>query len=125
MTSTPAARLALILRSSSANRYGGIRSRRLLGRIELLDELIGKGAVEYGDSPPSQRYVKIRGDLDLELAAIEDHLDRGAAAFQDIGYGRSSGAGAAGRCLPHPALEDPGAQAMRLERRIPRDVGAV
>ena len=69
----PAARLAAILRSSSANRYGGIL--RVAGAysvvMQLLDEFIGERAAEHRHRPAGQRYVQILPHLDLELAAVE------------------------------------------------------
>src|SRR4029077_14623922 len=52
ITSTPAARLAAILRSSSANAYGGMRSRRLLGLIQLLRCLSGERVSDSYDLLP-------------------------------------------------------------------------
>src|SRR5947199_347564 len=46
ITSIPAARLAAIFRSSSANRYGGIRWRRLVGCTELVPDDLGTDLLE-------------------------------------------------------------------------------
>ena len=58
ITSTPAARLAATLRSSSANRYGGIRSRRLLGRMQLLYEVVGQAAARTRALPSRSRLCR-------------------------------------------------------------------
>ena len=79
ITSMPAARFAAILRSSWANRYGGMRSRRSLCLIELLAEVVGERAREHGHRPAGQGHVQILPDLDRQLAAVEAHDDLGAA----------------------------------------------
>src|ERR1017187_9951386 len=89
ITSTPAARLAAIFCSSCANRYGGICSRRLLGCMQLLDEVIGQAAAEHGQSPAAQIDVQILSYLDLELAAVQHHGDRRISAAQHGGAPRT------------------------------------
>src|SRR5437588_12594939 len=76
ITSMPAARLAEIFRSSSANRYGGICSRRLLDRIQLLQEIVGEGAAEHRHRPARQVDVQVRPHLGLQLPAVERDRDR-------------------------------------------------
>src|ERR1700691_3235489 len=71
MTSTPAARLAEIFRSSSANAYGGMRSRRLLGLIQLLHEVVTQATLEHEHRPACQIHAQILPYLDFELAAVE------------------------------------------------------
>src|SRR5438874_10737092 len=98
ITSAPAARLAAILRSSSANAYGGIRCRRSLGFIatarnpragtasaaegssscrgrQLLHEHIAEPALVDGPGPPRQRHLETLVHLDLELSPIEHDPD--------------------------------------------------
>src|SRR5436190_22792797 len=93
MTSTPVARLAWILRSSSANRYGGIRSSRLEGRIrwarsvsaeptQLLHELLCELSAEDGHRPARQRDAEAFAHRDLELAAVERNGHGRTAAVQ-------------------------------------------
>src|SRR5579875_3250419 len=89
MTSTPAACLSAILRSSSANRYGGICCRRLLGCMKLLDELIGQAAGEHRHRPSAQGHVQVLLDLDDELAAVEHDGDRRVPAGEHVGDGRT------------------------------------
>src|SRR6185312_3835675 len=125
ITSIPAARLSEILRSSWANRYGGIWSRRLLGLMQLLDELIGERAGEDRHRPAAQGNVEALPHLDLELAPVEDAGHRGFAAGQDVGHRGAGGAGPAGRGLADPTLEDPRADPMGIEDRVPGHVGAV
>src|SRR5579871_1406784 len=73
ITSTPAARFSAILRSSWANRYGGMRSRRSLCLIELLAEVVGERALVHGHGPAGQGHLQVLPHLDLELAAVEAH----------------------------------------------------
>src|SRR5947209_16935406 len=117
ITSTPAARFSAILRSSSANRYGGIWSRRLLGLMQLLDELIGERAGEHRHRPAAQRNAEVLPHLDLERSAVEHHRDGRLAAGEDMGHRRAGRAGAAGRGLADAALEDPRPDPVRLEHR--------
>src|SRR5690242_5476068 len=126
ITSMPAARLASTLRASSANRYGGIFSSRrlglmgrLLGGMAALDEFIREVATEYRYRPTGQRHLQILPHLDLELAAVEQHRDRRAAFGDLVGDGGTGGAGAAGRCLPHAALEDPRPDPIRGQSHVP------
>src|SRR3954465_13372272 len=106
MTSTPCSFFAAILRSSSANRYGGIRSRRSAGCMQLLDELVGELAPVHRDRPAGQVDVQVVGDLDLELAAVEADGHGRVASLPGVGDGGAACARARGHRLPHPALED-------------------
>src|SRR5262249_23348507 len=127
-TSTPAARLARTLRSSSANRYGGIRSRRLLRRMQLLDEGFGECAAEHRHRPPRQFDVQLVGDLDAEHTAVKDDRDRRRGArgpVHHVSDSRAGGAGSARRGPPPPALEDPAPDRPGLELGEPRHVGPV
>src|SRR5580700_6411616 len=96
ITSIPASRLEAILRSSSANRYGGISSRRLLGFMQLLDEFVGQDAAVHGHGPAGQVDVQILPHFDLELAPVEDHGDRRMAATEHVRDRGASRPGAAG-----------------------------
>src|SRR5690348_13795517 len=96
MTSIPAAFLAATLRSSSANMYGGMRSMRLLDRMQLLDELGRELPPEHRERPAGQVDVKVLPHLDLELAAVEAHGDRRVAAGEHVGHGGPGRAGATG-----------------------------
>src|SRR3954452_19185836 len=87
ITSTPCAFFKAILRSSSANRYGGIRSRRSAGCMQLLDELVGELAPVYGDGPAGQVDVQVLLHLDLELAAVQLHGHGRVAAREHVGHG--------------------------------------
>src|SRR5580693_6002250 len=73
ITSTPAARFSAIFRSSSANAYGGIRSRRLLGFMQLLFELLAETTREHRSRPACQVDLQILPHLDQQLAAFEHH----------------------------------------------------
>src|SRR6478609_1687648 len=117
MTSIPAAFLSAIFFSSWAKRYGGIRSSRLLGLMELLDEVLGELASEDRDGPAGQVHVQVLGDLDLQLTAVEHDGDgrevgivapAAAQHVRDRGAGR---AGAGGERLADAALEDARADA--------------
>src|SRR5665213_4037843 len=106
ITSTPAARLAAILRSSSANAYGGMRSRRLLGLMQLLHEVVTQAAVKYGSRPACQIHTQILPHLDLQLAAIEHDRDGSAplsspSPAEHVCDRGARGAGARGQRLPH------------------------
>src|SRR3954447_22792926 len=89
ITSTPASFLAAILRSSSANRYGGIRARRSDGCMQLLDEVGSELAPVHRDGPAGQVDVQALLHLDLELAAVEPDRDRRLAAAQHVRDGRT------------------------------------
>ena len=144
ITSIPASRFASTLRSSSANMYGGIASRRSEGPSSLffvgcchrsrktrrpsvcrgpgeqLAELSGVDLL----GPTGQLDVEIVADLDLELPTIElDHASGCSAATQEGGHRGPAGAGPRGERLPHAALEDPGADA--VPRAEEAHVGAV
>src|SRR6478609_3330193 len=73
ITSTPAARLSAILRSSWAKAYGGMRSRRLLGFMQLLLELVAEASGEHRPRPACQVDIEGIGHLHLELTAVEGH----------------------------------------------------
>src|SRR5271165_2927984 len=73
ITSTPAARLSAILRSSCANAYGGMRSRRLLGFMKLLLELVAETTLEHRARPACQIDLQALPHLDDQLAAVQDH----------------------------------------------------
>src|SRR6516225_7011639 len=91
ITSTPAARFAAILRSSSAKAYGGIRSSRLLGLIrapswrvalgascssvlgQLVQDLLAETPREHGQRPAGQVHAQVLPHLHVELAAVEHH----------------------------------------------------
>src|ERR1700753_4508135 len=88
ITSMPAARLAAILRSSSANRYGGIFSRRLLGRMQLLDEIVRQGSGVDRHRPAAEGNVQILLDLDGQLPGGQPDRDRGIGAVVRVGVGR-------------------------------------
>src|SRR2546421_777686 len=115
ITSTPAARFSAIFRSSWANAYGGMRSRRLLGFMQLLFEVLAEAALEHRPRPTRQVDLQVLADLDLELTAVEQHghasLATIAALFANVGDRCTGRSGPGGQRLPHPALEDPGADA--------------
>src|SRR5438309_9795475 len=73
ITSTPAAFLAAILRSSWANAYGGMRSRRLLGFMQLLLEVVAEASLEHGSRPACQVHAEVARHVDRQLAAVEHH----------------------------------------------------
>src|SRR5258708_2949868 len=77
ITSTPAARFSAILPSSWANAYGGVRSRRLLGLMQLLCEVVAEASLEHGPRPACQVDPQVLPHLDLQLAAVEqdDHVN--------------------------------------------------
>src|SRR5258708_14920153 len=125
ITSTPAARLAATLRSSSANRYGGMRSRRSLCLIQLLAEFVTELATVDGHRPARQRDAQLLVDLHLQLAAVEQDPHVGGAAREAVRDRGAARAGARRQGLPHPALEDAGADQAGLELGVPRDVGAI
>src|ERR1019366_5917581 len=59
ITSTPAARFSSIVRSRRANAYGGMRSRRLLGLMQLLFEVLADPALEHRPRPACQVHPQI------------------------------------------------------------------
>src|ERR1700761_6764052 len=73
MTSTPAWRFSAILRSSWANAYGGIFSRRLLGFMQLLFELVADRAGEHRARPACQVHLQVGAHLGLEPSPVEHH----------------------------------------------------
>src|SRR3981081_4159986 len=120
ITSTPAARFSAIFRSSWAKAYGGMRSRRLLGFMQLLFEIVAQATLEHRPRPARQIDPQILADLDLELAAVEHHGDASSVTIAvvllnvcDRGTRRP---GAGGQGLPHPALEDPRADTPVAQR---------
>src|SRR5437764_10176167 len=96
ITSMPASRFAATLRSSSANRYGGIRSRRSLGCIQVPFKLFGQLAPVYRHCPAAQVDVQVLPHVDLQLAAVEADGDLAVAPAQNMGDGRAAGPGAGG-----------------------------
>src|SRR5262245_8719561 len=103
ITSIPSSRLASIFRSSSANMYGGIASRRAdgsaralfwevligLGRLgrrsrggflalgevlEGAEQLLGEVSRADGLGPPSQGHSEVVCDLDQQLPAVQLYL---------------------------------------------------
>src|SRR5271167_1829609 len=106
ITSTPAARLAAILRSSSANRYGGMRSRRSLGCMQLLEEFGAERRPIDGHGPAGEGQIQVLVELDEELAAVEAHGHRGATAAPDVRDRGPARAGARRQRLADPPLED-------------------
>src|SRR5580693_8406269 len=73
ITSTPSARFSAILRSSWANTYGGMRSRRLLGFMQLLLEILAEATREHRSRPACQVHAQILPHLHLQLAAVQQH----------------------------------------------------
>src|SRR5262245_51999870 len=82
MTSTPAAFFSRTFCSIWAKRYGAMRSSRLLGLTELLDEFGGERAAVDGHGPAGQVDVQVLADLDLQVATVEVDGDRRVAAAQ-------------------------------------------
>src|SRR4051812_25944572 len=95
----------------------------LQGR-ELGLELRAQLAAADRDRPAGQVDVEVFADVDEQLAAAEDEGHRRVAAAQDVGDGRAGRAGPAGQRLPHPAFEDPRADAVGGQRGEERDVRA-
>src|SRR5580658_8193850 len=85
ITSMPAARFSAMRRSSWANRYGGMRSRRSLCLIELLAEVVGEGAREHGHRPAGHGDVQLLADCDGQLPAVQADEDLGGAAGEVMG----------------------------------------
>src|SRR4051812_4357672 len=106
ITSTPASFFSRTLRSSSANRYGGRRSRRLLGCMQLSHQFLADSSSVHGPGPAGQVHVQILPDGDLELTAVERDGHRALYPAQHRGDGGAGGPGAGRHRLPHPALED-------------------
>src|SRR4051812_44151814 len=102
----PCAFFSAILRSSWANRYGGMRSRRLLDLIQLLRELVAEGSFVDRARPAGEVNVQVLADVDLEIAAVEMDRDRAVAAAQRERHRGAGRAGARRQRLPHAALED-------------------
>src|ERR1035437_8079099 len=118
ITSTPAARFSAILRSSCAKAYGGMRSKRFLGLIKLLCELVAEAPLAPGPRPACQVDVQVLPHLYLQLAAVEHdgHTSvlAGEPGFEHVGDRRSGGARARGQGLADAALEDASADALAL-----------
>src|ERR1700741_758890 len=74
ITSMPASRFSAILRSSWAKAYGGIFSRRLLGFMQLLFELVADRAREHRARPACQIDAEVRPHLDQQLTAVQADL---------------------------------------------------
>src|SRR5687767_5287950 len=107
ITSIPAAFFSATLRSSSANMYGGIASRRLEGSVrpmrrvrlssassearERPDQLIRQLAAVNGLGRSGERDVEALGDLDDELAAGELHRDGAGGPGQECRHRGASG----------------------------------
>src|SRR4051794_41426213 len=83
ITSIPCALFSAILRSSWANRYGGMRSRRLLDLIQLLRELLAHLAGVDGARPAGQVHVQVVADVGPQGAAVEGHGQPARAAPAD------------------------------------------
>src|SRR5882757_7345144 len=92
MTSMPWAFFSEIFRSSSANRYGGRRSRRSLDFKQFLQELVAERALVHRHRPSGQIDVHVLPDLDLQLAAVQLDGDRTLDAAQHGGDRRADGA---------------------------------
>src|SRR3954468_3398674 len=105
ITSIPCAFFSRILRSSSANRYGGMRSRRLLGLIQLLYELVAERCGVHALRPASQGHVQVLAHLHLEVAAVEVHRHGARPALQHVSHGGSARTGPGRERLPHAPLE--------------------
>src|SRR3954447_15059970 len=102
-----------------------MRSRRLLGLIQLLDELVAERRGVHAPRPAGQDHLQVVSHLYLEVAPVEVHGNRALAALQDVGHGGAARAGARGHRLADAALEDPGCDRARAVRAPERDVGAV
>src|SRR4051812_14238381 len=124
ITSMPCAFLSAILRSSCANRYGGMRSRRLLGLIQLLDEFVAERGRVDALRPAGECHVQVLPHLDLELAAVELHGHGARAAAEYVRDCGPAGAGARGEGLADAALEDAGSYVAVRDRAPERDVGS-
>ena len=85
-------------------------------------EVLAEAAREHRASPSlSGRRCRSAAHLDAQLPAVEQHAPRAAgppAAGDHVRDGGAAGAGAGGQRLPHPALEDPRADAGPGGRRI-------
>ena len=89
------AQLILDFTRSQSDSSRASSSARELTRVDRL------GGADQGD-------LELRADVDLELAAVEDHRDRALGAAQVGGDGGAGCARTRRERLPHPALEDPG-----------------
>src|SRR5437016_2044801 len=123
ITSAPAARLAAILRSSSAKAYGGIRCRRSLGFTatastlaadrapaatsssscggrQLLHEHIAEPALVHGLGPSRQRHLELldRVQLDGALRIADRNVTKAPhPLFSGLATGRLAGLRAGAR----------------------------
>src|SRR4029079_12903806 len=92
--------------------------------IERLDQLGRELARVERQGPAGELDVELRGDLDLELAPIEGAGRRARGAGEHRRDRRPARPGPRRERLPHPALEDPGADAITVDAEE-GDVGAV
>src|SRR4051812_50172900 len=92
ITSMPCAFFSAILRSSWANRYGGMRSKRLLDLIQLLHELVGQVAGGDPARPAGGGHVQGLADLPPPVAPVEGHGHRGLPPPPDGGDRGAGGA---------------------------------
>src|SRR5881275_346925 len=102
-----------------------MRSRRLLGLIQLLHEFLAERAGVDAPGPAGQLHAEVVADLDLEVASVEVDGHRALAAAK---HGRDRGAAGAGsgrQRLPHAALEDAGGYLAVAVAAPERHVGAV
>src|SRR3954452_24305907 len=121
----PCAFFSAILRSSWANRYGGMRSSRLLGLIQLLDELVAEGRGVHAPRPAGQGHVQVLADLHLEVAPVEVDPHRALATPEDVRHGGAARARPGRHRLTDAALEDPRRDLARAVRAPERDVRAL
>src|SRR4051794_12338400 len=121
----PCAFFSAILRSSWANRYGGMRSPRLLGLIQLLDEIVAERRGVHAPCPAGQRPVQGLPDPPPPVAAVEVHRNGTLPALEDESHGGARRAGAGRERLPHAALEYPRRDLVLRVAAPERDVGPV
>ena len=122
ITSTPAAFFSAILRSSCANRYGGIRSRRSTrSACSSFRKSSDERAREHGDRPAGQVHVQVLAHLDVSSPPSSAHgRPRDVAAAQHVRDGGAGRAGAGGERLADAALEDARADRGRAPARRTR-----
>src|SRR3954471_23014797 len=87
---------------------------------QLRRQLAGKDRLR----PAIELHVQILGDRDLQFTAFELDDQRALGAAEEGGDGGAAGTGAGGERLPHPALEDAGADPAAVDREE-GDVGPV
>src|SRR3954453_8492135 len=90
ITSMPCAFFSAILRSSWANRYGGMRSRRLLGLIQLLGELVGERRGVHAPCPAGQDPRLAPPPPTLGVPPVEVDGHRALTALEDVGHRRAA-----------------------------------